>query len=152
MENQEIVNQYPKQVQVVYAGLRSRDDNFTDLFYLVENGIIGNRLSFGKLKKNKFVIGCIYEISQTDKETFIVNAKEFKGQLKDESQIIEFRVLNTAAEESLYQKNRIQKIKQDNPMLEEIVKPLKEVYSELSRKERQALLSYLIEMITYNVK
>ena len=150
----ETTTDYPKMIKVIYTGKRisQKNDKIFESFFLMNGDKISDKsLGFDKLKPT-FGIGCIYEINQKSETSFHINNDNFVGRYdKTEEQkkiIMDYSIKNKAVIEASYQKNRIKKIIEINPIIEEICKPLKDKYYSMTTAERQALLAYIIQILT----
>lgn len=146
---------YPKTLSVLYAGkrLNGREELY-ELFFIIDDkdNITSEKLMFGKLKPT-FSVGCVYDIIQNNENSFsFTKDNKWSGVKyryeKQKDLITEYSLLHKAAIESVSINNRIKKMTSENPAIENLLKPLKAVYNNLSMIEKQTLLAYIIQILT----
>ncbi len=135
-------------IKVIYAGKRHSINEIFSQFYVIDvDNNITTSLSFTNLKKS-FGIGCIYEIEQSSKTKYILSPDKFILKHPDKDLITEYSIAHNAAVQAEKSIKEHKRLITQNPTIEIICKPLKTIYRKLPRQQKQALLAYLIQIIT----
>lgn len=139
-------------MEVLYAGKRlNQSDKLFDRFFIVEKGVLDERLEFSDIN-HTFSVGCVYKITKFPDNKYIVSNREFLYRYEDTEEqknvITKFSLEHNAAKEAFKMNKMIKNLTSKNPTIEHLIKPLKEINHTLTRQQKQALLAYLIKLLT----
>lgn len=136
-------------ITVVYCGKRQSINEIFHQFYILnKEGNLTDSLSFTKMK-DRFILGGIYCIKQSGKTTYFLSSDKYIQQFPDKEEVIKWSIKQNAAihgEKILKEEKKLLAV---NPTIEHICKPLRLIVRNMTINQRQALLAYIINILTH---
>ena len=132
-------------IKVIYAGQRIDINNkpYHQFYYYDTN----ESIRFSKIPLS-YKVGCEYNIDKVNETKYILTAIEFIREHTIEKLVTEYTIEDIQAKTFISTQKDIKKITSRNHLIIRVCKPLNDIYNNGTKAQKQALLAYVIELIT----